>query len=1276
MALTKVTGHVVKPDTNIQFHNTKSTGIVTFTHTSNATSSTTGALQITGGVGIVKDLHVGGNVTVGGTLTYDDVTNIDSLGIITARGGINVSGGNVTITNDLDVDGHTELDNLSVAGIATFRNELTVTPSNASSYSTHLNFQNNGSNFISCANGGATYFRNSSSGGTAMSIQGSNKAVDIDSALRHLGDTDTLLQFGTNTISLFTANVERTRTTEVGRVGIGTTNPVAHLEVAAYQNVEVLRLRDRHFNKYLTIRGGGTPNRMVIDSYEGGGGGAAIDLASNGDTKVRIGSDGKVGIGTDAAGSQLSVGRASGNSGLTLDCYGVNRSRLIFRNSVVRGTQTNIEAHNDDLRLVVNSGNRLNITSAGYVGVGITNPGGLFTVSGNPAEVRIQHAGNSSFSKIISDSSNELNIYTGGGPHLAMTIDGSQNVGIGEGTNVTQKLHVREDNNSQHYIAYLQNRYSGTHSSSLIAMSCGTVDFGDNRYAYMGAKISGVNENGTNLIFATNPNGGSASERLRIDSGGSVSIGDAATHTYSAHSEGDDLVIGGAGWRGMTIYGEGGGGVIQFADAAGNRDGQIMYSHGDRQFMFRTAGNVDRLIIDSKGNIKSGTTGSALNFTDSNSGNTKSIEVGASSGGDALLVTHSSGYGVGYFGYEAGGDRLVIACDNGSGNNKIDFITDAGTTTGGGTDNLNAKVPKMRITADGKVMIGTTNSSARLLNVKGSLGVLSPSQTTALDFESSDGQNAYISAYHASGTNLYIRTNYSGVGVQNRVHIYGNGQFDTFGTSAGNPLGITITNQNTANYSHARLRLVSQNGASASNIYTDHPNTALRLEYNSSNSVYIKENGYVGITTSSPGSALHVRGAGGIRIDPLAETNIVSNANVVTDGGGNPYLSGTPWYHTSTYAWDTNNSPNMDYYWIKIVESFGYSTIAYVEYLCHSDSNYPRSVHGRIDFAKYGPHSLSISHWTTSPSTGVTPQVVIDSNKRVWIRMNGAQWNSDFRFRLIYGESINLNSDFTIGTDNNSAATGRMLDQDASPLNASGIVESGATLRWDLGNANPPKYWDGSNSSTTAGTYGDSAQTYGSGQHRFVRIGTRGRVDIKAGHQDHGLLVESNYIGSGNAAQPVLASFKSQKTTVAEFNRMHNTGVILDFKYNGSSVGSISVNSSSVPSDRNFKTNISNLNLGLSFVNKLKPSQFNYKIDEPNTPVMYGLIAQELEESLTSEGVSENSTQLLQHHPTDDTESDYDVDYGRLTPILINAIKELSTEIDKLKAEIAALKSS
>ncbi len=38
-----------------------------------------------------------GNVSVGGTLTYEDVTNVDSVGVITARSGINVTGGNTTI---------------------------------------------------------------------------------------------------------------------------------------------------------------------------------------------------------------------------------------------------------------------------------------------------------------------------------------------------------------------------------------------------------------------------------------------------------------------------------------------------------------------------------------------------------------------------------------------------------------------------------------------------------------------------------------------------------------------------------------------------------------------------------------------------------------------------------------------------------------------------------------------------------------------------------------------------------------------------------------------------------------------------------------------------------------------------------------------------------------------------------------------------------------------------------------------------------------------------
>ena len=42
---------------------------------------------------ITGDLSVTGNIGVGGTLTYEDVTNIDSVGVITARSGIQIGVG-------------------------------------------------------------------------------------------------------------------------------------------------------------------------------------------------------------------------------------------------------------------------------------------------------------------------------------------------------------------------------------------------------------------------------------------------------------------------------------------------------------------------------------------------------------------------------------------------------------------------------------------------------------------------------------------------------------------------------------------------------------------------------------------------------------------------------------------------------------------------------------------------------------------------------------------------------------------------------------------------------------------------------------------------------------------------------------------------------------------------------------------------------------------------------------------------------------------------------
>ena len=67
------------------------------------------ATGLTGSPTITVDgLTATGAVSIGGTLTYEDVTNVDSVGIVTARSGISLTGGRytnaVTAMGALDVN--------------------------------------------------------------------------------------------------------------------------------------------------------------------------------------------------------------------------------------------------------------------------------------------------------------------------------------------------------------------------------------------------------------------------------------------------------------------------------------------------------------------------------------------------------------------------------------------------------------------------------------------------------------------------------------------------------------------------------------------------------------------------------------------------------------------------------------------------------------------------------------------------------------------------------------------------------------------------------------------------------------------------------------------------------------------------------------------------------------------------------------------------------------------------------------------------------------------
>ena len=54
------------------------------------------------GLTVINNGSFGGNLSVSGVLTYEDVTNVDSIGIITARAGVLVGSG-ITLSKDGDI---------------------------------------------------------------------------------------------------------------------------------------------------------------------------------------------------------------------------------------------------------------------------------------------------------------------------------------------------------------------------------------------------------------------------------------------------------------------------------------------------------------------------------------------------------------------------------------------------------------------------------------------------------------------------------------------------------------------------------------------------------------------------------------------------------------------------------------------------------------------------------------------------------------------------------------------------------------------------------------------------------------------------------------------------------------------------------------------------------------------------------------------------------------------------------------------------------------------
>ena len=155
-----------------------------------------------------QDVTLNANLTVNGVLTYDDVTNIDSVGVITARAGVHVTGGSVGIGTDSPSASHS----LTVRS----SNDTTFTNNPSNIFVAGINTSGSGT-----AGGGINF------GGRYRDDNGNTTAFAVVSGIKENTTHNNwagALTFATRENGNAGGNQERLRITSDGHILPGTDN--------------------------------------------------------------------------------------------------------------------------------------------------------------------------------------------------------------------------------------------------------------------------------------------------------------------------------------------------------------------------------------------------------------------------------------------------------------------------------------------------------------------------------------------------------------------------------------------------------------------------------------------------------------------------------------------------------------------------------------------------------------------------------------------------------------------------------------------------------------------------------------------------------------------------------------------------------------------------------------------------------------------------------------------------------------------------------------------
>ena len=169
------------------------------------------------------DGNFSGNVTIGGTLTYEDVTNIDSVGLVTARNGISVSSGGIKV-----LAGGSNF-NDTITGTATTSTTITVSDE-SSNTSCNLLFATSNTGNVAPKTGSNLTFNSSNGALSATTFVGSGSQLTSLPAGQLTGslpaiDGSALTGIDASAVTTGTTKVQTNATSIVNQVsgaGIGT----------------------------------------------------------------------------------------------------------------------------------------------------------------------------------------------------------------------------------------------------------------------------------------------------------------------------------------------------------------------------------------------------------------------------------------------------------------------------------------------------------------------------------------------------------------------------------------------------------------------------------------------------------------------------------------------------------------------------------------------------------------------------------------------------------------------------------------------------------------------------------------------------------------------------------------------------------------------------------------------------------------------------------------------------------------------------------------------